>query len=167
MPPQNLALRQQLAVPKCTTKRPKLSTADRAFWGALLRLWTGWQHALVLVKPESVIRWDRKVSSSIGPGRVDTEAGVHGSMQRSECSSVEWLARIRTVSARPPTEARSLRFPWSAGCIIATRDARPRYGFPSHNSRRAGARTARTACGEDRCLASLAGFDPSATWVRV
>jgi hypothetical protein len=57
---ENLALRQQLAVLKRRTKRPKLSTADRAFWVALSRLWTGWQHALILVKPETVIRWHRK-----------------------------------------------------------------------------------------------------------
>ena len=57
---ENLALRQQLAALKRRTKRPKLSTVDRAFWVALLRLWTGWQHALILVKPEAVIRWHRK-----------------------------------------------------------------------------------------------------------
>ena len=57
---ENLALRQQLAVLKCTAKRPKLSTADRLFWVALSRLWTGWPHALILVKPDTVIRWHRK-----------------------------------------------------------------------------------------------------------
>ncbi|MGB5312357.1 MAG: integrase core domain-containing protein [Polyangiales bacterium] len=57
---ENLALRQQLAVLKCTAKRPKLSTVDRAFWVALSRLWPDWQHALILVKPETVIRWHRQ-----------------------------------------------------------------------------------------------------------
>ena len=57
---ENLALRQQLAILKRATKRPKLTNADRAFWVALSRLWTGWQHALMLVKPETVIRWHRK-----------------------------------------------------------------------------------------------------------
>jgi len=57
---ENLALRQQLAVLRRTTKRPKLSHADRAFWVALSRLWPDWQHALALVKPETVIRWHRK-----------------------------------------------------------------------------------------------------------
>ena len=45
---------------KRTTQRPRLTHADRAFWVALSRLWTGWQHALILVKPETVIRWHRK-----------------------------------------------------------------------------------------------------------
>jgi len=57
---ENLALRQQLAVLKRTSKRPKLTQTDRAFWVALCRLWPDWQHALILVKPETVIGWHRK-----------------------------------------------------------------------------------------------------------
>lgn len=57
---ENLALRQQLAVLKRETKRPKLTDGDRAFWVALSRLWPDWQHALTLVKPETVIGWHRK-----------------------------------------------------------------------------------------------------------
>jgi putative transposase len=53
---ENLALRQQLAtlVPR---RRPLIRPADRAFWVALRRLWSGWADALVIVKPETVIRW--------------------------------------------------------------------------------------------------------------
>ena len=57
---ENLALRQQVAVLKRRTKRPKLTRADRAFWVAHLRLWPDWQHALILVKPETVVGWHRK-----------------------------------------------------------------------------------------------------------
>jgi len=57
---ENLALRQQLAILKRKTKRPKLTNADRAFWVALARLWPDWQNALILVKPETVIGWHRK-----------------------------------------------------------------------------------------------------------
>ena len=57
---ENLALRQQLAALKLSGKRPRLTNADRAFWVALSRLWTGCQQALVLVKPETVIGWHRK-----------------------------------------------------------------------------------------------------------
>ena len=52
---ENLALRQQLAVLRRTTKRPKLINADRAFWVVLSRLWPEWRSALILVKPETVI----------------------------------------------------------------------------------------------------------------
>jgi hypothetical protein len=57
---ENLVLRQQLAVLKRKTKRPKLTNADRAFSIALSRLWPDWQHALILVKPRTVIGWHRK-----------------------------------------------------------------------------------------------------------
>jgi putative transposase len=57
---ENLALRQQLAIVQRKTKRPKLTQVDRTFWVALCRLWPDWQSALILVKPETVIRWHRK-----------------------------------------------------------------------------------------------------------
>jgi hypothetical protein len=57
---ENLALRQQLAIVRRKTKRPKLSKADRAFWVVLCGLWPDWQQALLIVKPETVIGWHRK-----------------------------------------------------------------------------------------------------------
>ena len=57
---ENLALRQQLAIVQRKTKRPKLTRVDRAFRVALSSLWPDWHNALVLVKPETVIRWHRK-----------------------------------------------------------------------------------------------------------
>jgi transposase InsO family protein len=53
-------LRQQLAILKRKTKRPKLTKADRAFWVGLSRLWPDWRSALIVVKPETVIGWHRK-----------------------------------------------------------------------------------------------------------
>ena len=56
-----LALRHQLAVlERRTTKRPRLRTADRLLWVILSRLWAPWRSALVIVKPETVISWQRK-----------------------------------------------------------------------------------------------------------
>jgi putative transposase len=57
---ENLALRQQLAVYKRLTPRPKLRPADRLFWAALARIWTGWRQALVIVSPNTVLRWQRR-----------------------------------------------------------------------------------------------------------
>ena len=57
---ENPAWRQQVAVLKHKTKRPKLTKADRAFWVALYGLWPDWQNALILVKPETVIGWHSK-----------------------------------------------------------------------------------------------------------
>jgi putative transposase len=57
---ENLALRQQLAVYKRVQKRPRLRPTDRAFWAWLSRLWDGWKTPLILVSPETVIRWHRQ-----------------------------------------------------------------------------------------------------------
>jgi len=57
---ENLALRQQLATYKRTCKRPRLRRFDRAFWVGLSKLWRKWSTALVIVKPETVIRWHRQ-----------------------------------------------------------------------------------------------------------
>jgi putative transposase len=57
---ENLALRQQLAVYKRLAPRPKLHPTDRLFWAGLARLWTGWRQALVIVSPETVLRWQRR-----------------------------------------------------------------------------------------------------------
>ena len=57
---ENLALRQQLAILKRKTKRPRLTQADRAFWVALCRLWPDWHNALILVKPQTAIGWHRQ-----------------------------------------------------------------------------------------------------------
>jgi putative transposase len=57
---ENLALRQQLAVYKRTLPRPKLRTMDRLVWVGLARVWTGWRQALVIVSPDTVLRWQRR-----------------------------------------------------------------------------------------------------------
>src|SRR6266850_4148841 len=57
---ENLALHQQLAVYKRTVPRPKLRTADRLFWVALARVWAGWRLPLVIVTPDTVLRWQRR-----------------------------------------------------------------------------------------------------------
>ena len=54
---ENLALRQQLAVYRRAHNRPRLRSADRVFWVWLSKLWDGWKTTLILVKPETVIRW--------------------------------------------------------------------------------------------------------------
>ena len=56
---ENVALRQQLAVLRRSVKRPRLSKVDRGFWVLLRRIWTDWESVLVIVKPETVVRWHR------------------------------------------------------------------------------------------------------------
>jgi putative transposase len=56
---ENLALRQQLTAMKRATGRPHLQARDRLFWIALSRTWRNWRSAVVLVQPETVVRWHR------------------------------------------------------------------------------------------------------------
>ena len=57
---ENLALRQQLAVLRHKTPRPRLRRAAREFWVSLARAWDQWRSALILVSPETVLRWHRQ-----------------------------------------------------------------------------------------------------------
>ena len=52
-----LALRQQLAAYTQKRPRPRLSPMDRALWVALSRPWPRWKDALVIVSPDTVVRW--------------------------------------------------------------------------------------------------------------
>ena len=56
---ENAALRQQLAVLKQRRPRPRLRWSGRLFWVLLRPVWSGWADALIVVKPETVIRWHR------------------------------------------------------------------------------------------------------------
>jgi len=56
---ENLALRQQLGVFKRKLPQPRFSTSDKLFWVILRRCWPGWKKALILVQPETVVRWHR------------------------------------------------------------------------------------------------------------
>lgn len=56
---ENLALRQQLVVLKRRHPRPSLGTFDRFFWVLARRVWAGWKQSLIIVTPETVVRWHR------------------------------------------------------------------------------------------------------------
>ena len=57
---ENLALRQQLAVFKRTVRRPQLRHRDRLFWMLLAKAWRDWRTALIVVHPDTVVRWHRQ-----------------------------------------------------------------------------------------------------------
>jgi hypothetical protein len=57
---ENLALRQQLMTLKRKRPRPRLDDTDRGFWVALRETWPGWAGRLVIVTPETVVKWHRQ-----------------------------------------------------------------------------------------------------------
>jgi hypothetical protein len=70
-----------------------------------------------------------------------------------DLGSTSRTARTRpnSASASPTMGGRSSPSRWSAGCIIATRDAQAERKARSHNERRPLARAGRTARGYGRC----------------
>src|ERR1700733_12184014 len=57
---ENLVLRQQLAILRRATPRPRLRPIDRAFWVVVRRLWSRCADALAIVRPATVIAWHRR-----------------------------------------------------------------------------------------------------------
>ena len=57
---ENLALRHQLEVFRRNSKRPRLTNRDRTLWVILSHIWTDWRKSLILVQPNTVIRWHKR-----------------------------------------------------------------------------------------------------------
>ena len=65
---EHALLRHQLAVlTRPTRTRRRLRTRDKLFWVAVRALRCDWRQHLVLVGPESVIRWHRQAWQPGGP----------------------------------------------------------------------------------------------------
>jgi putative transposase len=96
---ENLALRQQLAVLNRQHRRPKLRRSDRVFWLFLSRFWVRWREALIIVKPDTVVRWHRKRFASYWrrlshnrPGRPGTDREIRELIRRMARSNPLWGA---------------------------------------------------------------------------
>ncbi len=57
---ENLLLRQQLQVALRPQRRPSLQRWDKRFWLLIRRLHQDWRRHLLLVRPETIIRWHRR-----------------------------------------------------------------------------------------------------------
>src|ERR1700731_841906 len=56
---ENLALRQQLIALKRRHPRPSLGLFDKLFWVVARRVWSAWKQSLIIVTPETIVRWHR------------------------------------------------------------------------------------------------------------
>ncbi len=101
---ENLALRQQVAVLQRSAKRPGLRRRDRIFWVWLSRLWRGWRSSLLVVQPETVIRWHRqgfrlywRWKSRKRCGRPKLDAEIRALIRRMSRHNPTWgRRRIRS-----------------------------------------------------------------------
>lgn len=57
---ENLALRQQLSIYKRKHKRPRFVGRDRWLWMALSVVWKDWRRSLVVIHPDTIVRWQRE-----------------------------------------------------------------------------------------------------------
>ena len=97
---ENLALRQQLAVLTRTVKRPQLRTRDRLFWILLAKAWRDWRTALIVVQPDTVVRWHRqwlrrqwtRRSSRTRPGRPSTDTAIRTLVSTMAAANPLWGA---------------------------------------------------------------------------
>jgi len=56
---ENIVLRQQVRNFKRENPRPHIRRFDRIFWVWIRWLWSKWKDALIVVKPETVVKWHR------------------------------------------------------------------------------------------------------------
>jgi putative transposase len=97
---ENLALRQQLCALKRHVKRPTLRRRDRLFWIVLAKRWRGWRTALVVVRPDTVVRWHRqwfrrrwaRRSQQTRPGRPGTAAASRALVAKMGAANPLWGA---------------------------------------------------------------------------
>ena len=57
---ENRCLRQQLLALQRRYPRPGLRNTDRRFWICASRCFAGWRNSLLIIKPETVLRWRRR-----------------------------------------------------------------------------------------------------------
>jgi len=95
---ENLALRQQLAILSRSGKRPRLRQRDRIFWVWISKLWRGWRSALVVVQPDTVVRWHRRGFrlywhwKSRNRGRPTIEPAIRNLIRRMSQENPLWGA---------------------------------------------------------------------------
>ena len=97
---ENLALRQQVAVLKQKRPRPSLTGMDRAFWVALRQTWKHWANALIIVQPDTVVRWHQRgfkiywrwKSKPRGLGRPCTHREIRALVRRMATENPTWGA---------------------------------------------------------------------------
>jgi putative transposase len=97
---ENLALRQQLNALRRTGTRPQLRRRDRLFWIVLAQTWRHWRAALVLVQPDTVVRWHRewlrrrwrRRGARIRSGRPNTDAAIRTLVSQMAAANPLWGA---------------------------------------------------------------------------
>ncbi len=149
-----MALRHQLGLYHRTAPaRPRLTRWDRVLWALILYRWSGWRRSLIVVQPETVIKWHRRAFrlfwrwKSRG-GRPSIRCEIRGLIREMARSNPTWgaprihaellsLERRRLVFANVTANATAEwlgqqvvnAFPWDTAPEFLLRDRDGAYGF--------------------------------------
>ena len=108
---ENLCLRQQLLVLQRRHPQTRLRNADRQFWICASRWFADWRNSLLIVKPETVLRWHRRGWRAYCPGAQIASTGglVDGRFPGTfRPSSDRWLLRTGSGSKKNPSRTRKI-----------------------------------------------------------
>src|ERR1700688_1025842 len=97
---ENVALRQQLSVLRRTVRHPQLRQRDHLFWVFLAKAWQDWRTALIVVQPDTVVRWHRQWlrrrwtqrSAPTRPGRPSTPGAIRTLVEQMAAANPIWGA---------------------------------------------------------------------------
>jgi putative transposase len=78
--------------------RPRLRRTDRLFWVGLARIWADWKQSLVIVTPDTVLRWQRRrvraywtrLSGRTPRGRPPISAEIRALITRMATANPLW-----------------------------------------------------------------------------
>ena len=95
---ENIALRHQLEVLTRTRRRPTLHPADRLLWSWRARVWPSWRQHVVIVRPDTVVRWHRSAwrrywtwkSRRRRPGRPRIDSEIAATIRRMTTENPRW-----------------------------------------------------------------------------
>ena len=116
---ENLLLRHQIQIALRSRRRPPFKKMDRGFWLLVRRLYPAWRQHLVLVRPETVLRWHRhgwrlywRWSSGTHLGRPRLSSEIRELIATMASQNPLWgTERIRgeLLKLGIPVSARSIR----------------------------------------------------------
>jgi hypothetical protein len=169
---EKLALRQQLAA--LTHQAPTLRRSDRLFWILLAKSWREWRSALIIVQPDTVVRWRREWrrhwtarSRHSRPGRPTTDAAIQTLVNNMGTANPLWGApRIHGELRDWASRSRSEQF---RGSCVGGGGRRHRPGARSsritwrHSYRWRSVRKRARAVFVDLCLANITSGHKSLT----
>jgi transposase InsO family protein len=139
-----ICLRQQLALYQRRQPHPRIENRDRRFWIVVSRLFARWRECLMIVQPETVLRWHRSgwraywrwKCAGGNPGRERVPIEVRELIRRMAKDNPLWgamrilgeLLKLGCIVS-PRTVAKYMQRPWSG-------TPSPRWGkFLAHHAK--------------------------------